>query len=303
MRLPWNEQAIREEHGNEAYEWFVDRMRCRMAACPDCKGEGEYQVPDEARRLGWKQVGLATDDPRLEAMMWQQCWRCCDSVRRLELFMLTYFPNVPPAYRHCILSKLGPSTKSCVPLERQQQVIDALRANPGAGYAFFGKPSTGKTAMTTALYAEALWRYVNTDDPDPANARKNRCKYFPIWRLSTKRLLDEHTEWATRRFDRDDEGFAVVDPPTVTAEKIAYVRGKGRTPRLFLEEIDKVKETESRRANLFEILNAMQQNQGQLVINSNYRLEEFGKMFGDDLMWRITDICAVVDLFPEGEKK
>ena len=83
----------------------------------------------------------------------------------------------------------------------------------------------------------------------------------------------------------------------MTVEKIAHIREYGRTPRLFLEEIDKVKETESRRANLFEVLNAMHDYDGQLVVNSNLTPKEFEKQFGDDLAWRIGDMCKVVNLF------
>jgi DNA replication protein DnaC len=66
---------------------------------------------------------------------------------------------------------------------------------------------------------------------------------------------------------------------------------------LFLEEIDKVKLTDSRVGNLFEVVDALYENMGQLVINSNLTPEEFQSQFGSEFARRISEMCKVVNLF------
>jgi hypothetical protein len=58
-----------------------------------------------------------------------------------------------------------------------------------------------------------------------------------------------------------------------------------------------LKETESRRNTLFEILDTLQANGGQVVINSTLTAEEFAEKFGADLWWRIKKMAKVMSLF------
>jgi hypothetical protein len=171
-------------------------------------------------------------------------------------------------------------------------MINLLKMNPDLGYSFFGPPRAGKTVWTMALYGHALWRHITT----PYEGASRKEKYLPVWKITTKQMLDEHTVYATTQWE--DEVDRRLNQPTITAAKFAYVRNVQRTtPRLFLEEIDKVRETESRRNNLFEVLDGLKSNEGQLVLNSNLTPEEFAEKFGADLWWRINEMTKVVSLF------
>lgn len=198
--------------------------------------------------------------------------------------------GTPEEYRAFKLSALEPSEKSALSLERQRKVIDMVKAEPLGGYFFMGPPSIGKTVWTACLYRHAL--KVHLAEHELVNAACLR-RYFPVWRISTKQMLDQHTEHALRQAEED-----YIDKRQVTAEKIAHVRSQQKlTPRLFLEEIDKTKETEARRANLFAVLDAMMAHRGQLVLNSNLTPDEFAERFGADLWWRIEKTSTVVSLF------
>jgi hypothetical protein len=287
----WNEEQLREELGVDGYAWFVAKAMPRLAACPYCQGSCKVTMPNDILNETWAKEGKTTNFTKVEA-----CRSCHEYIGRLTTFVRIWIRTVPPAYRAFTLRTLAPKDGLSVPVDRQRKVMDFLRANPDQGYAFFGPPQAGKTVMTTALYTEALW---NETVRAPQYDYKAQ-KFFPLWRISTKKLLDEHTDWTMHRNDKESESGPIVlgvPYPTVTVEKIAYVRQYGRTPRLFLEELDKVKETEARRYNLFEILNAMHDYQGVLVVNSNYTLEEFATQFGDDFAWRIKEACKIVNLF------
>jgi DNA replication protein DnaC len=61
--------------------------------------------------------------------------------------------------------------------------------------------------------------------------------------------------------------------------------------------------TDRRRADLFDVINAIYENDGQLVITSNLTPAEFKRQYGDDLFWRITERCTVVEVFDGKDKK
>lgn len=284
----WDADQLQEEFGKESYDWFVEKATPRLESCPYCKGTGSVRVPNDILNEGWATQGKQTNFTHMEA-----CQYCYDYVAKLTMFVKLWIKTVPPAYRKFFLRTLQPKEGLSVPTDRQRTIIDYVRANPDQGYAFFGPPNAGKTVITSALYTEALW---NETVKAPQYDLKAK-KYFPVWRISTKKMLDEHTDWSMHRNDPEPEFGSGIPYPTVTVEKIAYVRQQNRTPRLFLEELDKVKETEARRYNLFEILNAIHDHEGILVVNSNYSMTEFIAMFGDDLGWRIRQRCKIVDLF------
>jgi hypothetical protein len=41
-------------------------------------------------------------------------------------------------------------------------------------------------------------------------------------------MLDQHTDYAMRRYEKDDDGLSVADEPDITAEKIIKLRINGR---------------------------------------------------------------------------
>jgi DNA replication protein DnaC len=68
---------------------------------------------------------------------------------------------------------------------------------------------------------------------------------------------------------------------------------------LFIEETWSELKTNS----LFEVLDAVYENQGQLTFNTNQTLAQFGAMFGPTagpaIVRRVGEMCKVYDLFPQ----
>jgi hypothetical protein len=292
-RSLWEEKYQRERLGVDGYKWFVEKAEPHIAACPECKGSGEILVPDTLRNHG----------PNDTYKVCRQCTNCSIYASCLVDFVYCYFHFVPPAYRWCILSKLKPceETSTIVSVAQQQTILDMLRAEPEESYMFFGPPHAGKTVWTTALYIQNLWlHYIR----DGGNDRYTPCKgRSPIRRITAKKMLDQHTDYAMRRYEKDDDGLSVVDEPDVNAEKIVKLRHNGVRFKLYLEEIDKIAQTDARRNNLFEIINTLHEQEGVLVLNSNLRPEEFAVQFGEDFAWRIGKKCKTINLFAPDEAR
>jgi DNA replication protein DnaC len=85
--------------------------------------------------------------------------------------------------------------------------------------------------------------------------------------------------------------------PTVSPARIKRVKQANKVPHLFLEELDKFNMTDFRRAAIFDVINAMHECKGQIVLNSNLSWDEFEQTFGTAFSWRIAENCYVVDLF------
>ena len=286
-RALWVEAEVSKRLGPDGYKWFLERAKRYIANCQMCKGTATVSVPNTLLNEGFrKRDGTVTN-----YTIQQACSICLGHVELLEQFVYAYHYFVPPAYRWCILSQLTPyeGTKEIVPLERQQAILDMLRAEPEGSYMLFGPAHCGETVWTTALFIQSLWLHYMRDG-------RHRRK-MPIQRISAKKLLDQHTDYAMRRYEKDDEGFSVADEPDVTAEKIIKLRRDGHTFKLYLEEIDKIAQTDSRRNNLFDIVNTLHEQEGVLVLNSNLRPEEFAVQFGEDFAWRIGKKCKTINLF------
>ena len=282
-KVLWDENTTKSRLGDNGYEWFVNRAERRIANCTDCNGSGTVMMPDP---IGIWRIGLVSTT----------CPNCDEFVGGLIAFTKAYFETVPPAYRHITLRTLEPTPQSPVPLERQADIIAVLKANPDKIYAFFGKPGASKTVWATALYAEILYRQYMRPHP--------RWKWFPVIHLSLKKMLDQHAEYAIRRNDPDWTDLdRTLNAPDVTADKIRAVTQTGDKYRLFLEDMNGGEGTDRRRADLFDVINAIYENDGQLVITSNLTPAEFKRQYGDDLFWRITERCTVVEVFDGKDKK
>lgn len=122
-----------------------------------------------------------------------------------------------------------------------------------------------------------------------------------VWRVSAKTLLDE---FVAESISKEAENGKPIEP-RVNRNKIIRATKAGYRPCLFLEEIDKVRYSAFKVNALFEVIDAIYENNGQLVLNTNLPLGKFAIVFGDEsgpaLARRITEVCKVYDLFP-GEK-
>jgi hypothetical protein len=270
----------------EGYPWFVEKADKQIAKCTVCNGTGE--VPREPKKADLPSAPKTKD-----------CVHCLVFVRRLESFAQTYFFRMPPAYRQHTLTNLLPyeGTASVVSLERQKAIIQMLRDDPYSGWLFFGPPHAGKTVWTTALYAHNLYRFFIGNSVSEETDRTKLKNKSAVWRTKAKTLLDQHTVWSMKRFDKDDDGAYCAEEPDITVEKIVKYRRLGVCSKLYLEEIDKVSMTESRTANLFEIIDTLHEEEGVVVINSNLTPEEFTLRFGEQFTWRLGERSKIVNLF------
>jgi hypothetical protein len=277
-RTLWNEKTTRSLLGEDGYAWFVERAGRYISSCPSCKGSGTVMMPAP--------IGI-----RRGTLVSESCPSCAERVGALIAFTRPYFETVPPAYRRFTLRTLQLYPPSAVPLEKQAEIITVLKVNPDKGYAFFGPAGTGKTVWATALYSEMLYRQYMRPHP--------RWNWFPVRRISTKAMLDQHSHWLKRRSNSENPALE----PDITSEKITAATKAGQTYRLFLEDMNGSGESPERRAALFDVLNTLSEKGGQLVLTSSLTVAEFKREYGENLFWRIAKHCTVVNLFDEAVKK
>ena len=186
----WDEKTTRSVLGEDGYAWFIERVERAIAKCPH---SGKAPIT---------------------------CPTCSATAETLIAFTKVYFDTVPPVYRPVTLRALQPYPPPAVPLEKQAEIIAALKANPDKSYAFFGPAGTGKTVLATALYSEMLYRQYTRPHP--------RWKWFPVRRISAKKMLDQHADYAIRRNDPDWTDLdRTLNAPDVTADKIRAVTKTG----------------------------------------------------------------------------
>jgi hypothetical protein len=245
--------------------------------CPVCQGKGRYRVtytsPSTTR--------------------WYSEEHCCLCAFYLG-FIEDWSKRVPVKYRSVSLTSLKSSGQSTLSPGLQTEMIAELRTKPDASYAFFGPAGTSKTTYSIALFRDALF-----EDSRQHFSKGNWGHYPSCWRITAKQLLDEFHALSTHQDRYDDEGnfIAGAKEPTVTRRRIDQAVQRGYRPRLFLEEIDKIKGTEFRLNTLFEVIDGLYEQKGQLVVNTNMTTEEFSSAFGAALERRIVEMCVVKDFF------
>lgn len=178
--------------------------------------------------------------------------------------------NIPARFQGVKLEGMLPSGLSILPIERQQTIISFLQSCPDDSYFLFGPPQTGKTHMMTALYRHGVekWAPQVTRQFDGQSA---------CWRIRTATLLDQHVKWATRG---NHEDGPPTPCPLVTVEKIQAAITKGYTPRLFLDEIDKIGVTPFKLNALIALVDAVYEGMGQVVASSNVGVEGLSGVWG-----------------------
>lgn len=221
-----------------------------------------------------------------------------------EAFSYLLGKNVPPAYHWVRLAALEPSSKSRLPEAKQKEIYDLIKTSPDNSYALFGPVGTSKTVCSIALYRHALAKELKkvwdaTTYLKGFEYRIYRSNEIPVWRITAKQVLREFHDFAINRPVTDADGREVggAPSPTVTRKKIEKYYRQGFTSHVVLEEIDKVATTDTRQYDLFEIFDAVTENLGQIVINTNLTKQEFQDMYGVDIVRRIAESCTVIDLF------
>jgi len=205
-------------------------------------------------------------------------------------FYQQFNATVPLHYRDIRLKDLRPSSVSYMPKEKQAALIQKIKQQPDESWAFFGPIGWSKTTYEVALYRHALQKVLKETWQSSVPQS--------VWRVSAKQLMDEYHMWVTNRERVDDKGNANPAPvPTVTREKIVKAAQAGFVPRLFLAEIDKFKMSKFKNDSMFEVIDAIYENDGQLVLGSNMTMDELNdpNNFGPHFGRRIMENCNVED--------
>jgi hypothetical protein len=199
-------------------------------------------------------------------------------------------------YAHIRLDKLDSSPLSALSPEVQRKTISMLQTEPDKSYFFFGPAKTSKTTFSIALYQNAIQRFVR-ENPDVTLGSD-----VPIWRISARTLLEQYHNYAISREEFTSDGKPKkVAPREVTREKIEAAARKGFKPRLFLEEIDKIKPTDFRLSSLFEVIDAIYECDGQLVMSTNLTpdglVKFLGEVYGHTIPRRVVEAGNLINFF------
>lgn len=262
----------------QGVDFFLRKTNDFIEKCQTCNGTCEIRERDTVRERGFALKG----ESKGELWRLSPCPACWNYVLRMKSFSQIFFQAVPLRYQSCMWSQLQPSPKSIVPLERQAELMRQFRSDPDMSVAMFGPPGTSKTTWLTAMYAQLLWR-----------STAFKPQLHPVHRHTVKAMLDQFTEWQLHGADPESDAM----PPRVSRERIEKITKQGGKVHVFLEEIDKVKRTDARIANLFEVVDALYENMGQLVFNSNLTPSEFAGQFGNEFARRISEMCKIENLF------
>jgi hypothetical protein len=222
----------------------------------------------------------------------QECWR----------------RGLPEKYRF-VLRPLQTSDKSRLSLEEQASLYDEIHLfreedstfeaqdrahNSLDGWAFFTPAGYGKTTISYRLYAIALLWNIQKWSSSHYQAydwKENSAKWgdvtstprLYVWRKSVPDLLQQHFA----KFNGEDV------KPDITVEKIEEAVKRGFKPRVFLEEIDKIRPSEFVIDQLFRLFDALDRHQGQIVLDTNLSKQQFVDTFGEPIARRVRENCHV----------
>lgn len=204
---------------------------------------------------------------------------------------------LPMRYHRSNFWTLKPSSKSKMPLDVQQKMIEYFKANPDDGYFLYGAPRTSKTTFATSLIRHALerdwkqWLYPG----HPTKYKKSLWIRYVNWDSLIQEYLDYQNHPDT------------APEPSVTPHLIREARRNGKRPVLCIEEVDKSRLTEFKANKFFEFMVATDETQGQLILTTNHRtLADFQtwlyktdndaiNMAGEPAYRRIIDNCKAIE--------
>jgi hypothetical protein len=173
------------------------------------------------------------------------------------------------------LGTLEPSDKSKLPTNIQQKCIETMRKYPLDSYCMLGGSGTSKTTFAIGLYRYGLGY-------EPSN-------YDNVIRVKAKTLLETIQKY------RFDENFKRENnPPFTTAKRITAQASGGHRTRLYLEELEKVKYTEFKSTEIFDIIDALYETNGRLVLTGNLTYADLNdtSKFPEGFARRVTEICT-----------
>jgi hypothetical protein len=161
-------------------------------------------------------------------------------------------------YRDIRLASLKPSSKTSLPEPIHQGLIHTMQQYPESSFLMAGPVNTGKTHSGYSLLYEAVDRWSTAWAGDP-----NLGDQSVFWIEHTGALLDDIQTWKLNRKDPR------VKQPAVTAEQIHRLIARGHKVFLGLDELDKFSATEPRLNNLYELIVAVDDGEGQIIAMAN----------------------------------
>lgn len=213
--------------------------------------------------------------------------------RTLDFQYRNAVAEIPEKFRS-VSEKIQPSTKSRLPLEEQAKLYKEITQDKkwNEGWAFFAPAGYGKTTASWLLYKyalrENLARAIWTGQFEfVVNETRRALPFYPCycWHIVLPEYLAQiQASW-------NDES---VERPKLIFDKFAKAKEQGFRPRLFLEEIDKVKEGSEWANNiLFTLFNAVDKHKAQLVFDTNLSKQQFINRFGEPITRRVKENCNV----------
>ena len=246
----------------------------REITCPVCEGTDYVEVPQIGRLTGLRISTLK---------------RCICSAFKLYHSRWSNPKNVPTMYQDAeyfaffFPNEIGERLRARIFhgafKDEVKLILNTIEKFSDAGYLLTGKGGCGKSTLACAMYQRDLQAWaLQTYDSEYVES---------VWKVSAKTLADEFQAWALRfnteekeRRKNQNDGETTSEP-TVTVDKIQRAVNAGLTPCLYLEEIDKFKNSDFQLTQFHSIIDAIQTNGGRVIATSNLQIEYLSARFDE----------------------